>query len=471
MRPIIPVIMSGGTGTRLWPMSREAYPKQLLPLVGPNSLLQDTVQRVADPACFSRALIIANAEHRFVVAEQLREINYEGASIVLEPFGRNTCPAAAVAALLAMRRDPEAIILLMPADHNITDVKAFQAAVQAGQPAAEGGSFVLFGITPTRAATGYGYVRRGDVIARSELAQVRDFVEKPALADAEAYVASGEYVWNSGIFLLPAREFVAELQRLDPGMLAACTGALDKAVADLDFLRLDPQAFGQATSISIDYAVMEKTQRAVVTSANFGWSDIGTWSALADIAEANEHGTSTLGDVVTIDTRNSYIRSDGPLVGAVGVDDLIIVATADAVLVASKKSDQDVRKPWKSSDLGHRSVLHTNRVHRPWGFYQTLHTGERFQVKRLTVAPGQRLSLQKHFHRSEHWVVVNGTALVTRDSEEILLGENKSIYLPLGSIHRLENPGRVPLKLIEIQSGSYLEEDDIVRFEDVYSRG
>jgi mannose-1-phosphate guanylyltransferase/mannose-1-phosphate guanylyltransferase/mannose-6-phosphate isomerase len=471
MRTIIPVILSGGTGSRLWPLSREAYPKQLLPLLGPSTLLQETIQRVADRSRFGRAMIVANAEHRFVIAEQVREIGYGDARIVLEPVGRNTCPAAAIAALLATKEDPTSLILLMPADHAVADVSAFLDAVDEGRRAAEGGAFVLFGINPTQPATGYGYIRRGAIGEHAAAARVLAFVEKPDLATAGAFVASGEYVWNSGIFLLPAREFLDELQRLEPGMLQACSEAVEKATSDLDFFRLDTEAFRQVPDVSIDYAVMEKTPGAVVISVDCGWSDIGTWSALAEIAETDEHGTSALGDVRTIDTRNSYIRSEGPLVGTVGVDNLIVVATSDAVLVASKDSGQDVRKlVSRLKAEGHPSILRSSRVHRPWGFYQTLHTGDRFQVKRLTVAPGQKLSLQKHFHRSEHWVVVNGTALVTRDDEVILLRENESIYLPLGSVHRLENPGRVPLNIIEVQSGAYLEEDDIVRVEDVYER-
>ncbi len=471
MRRIIPVILSGGTGSRLWPLSREAYPKQLLPLVGPNTLLQDTIQRVADPSTFGPAMIVANSEHRFVVAQQLQQIAYGNARIVLEPFGRNTCPAAAIAALLAMRQDPDCMILLMPADHAIEDAAAFQSAVEAGRRAAEEGAFVLFGIMPTWPATGYGYIRRGDRLDAPELARVLAFVEKPDLATAEAYLASGQYCWNSGIFLLPAREFLAELQRLEPEMLRACGEAVEKATSDLDFLRLDADAFEKAPNISIDYAVMEKTPRAVVVAADCGWSDIGTWSALAEIAEKDSQGISTVGDVVAIDSRNSYVRSDGPVVGLIGMDDVIVVATSDAILVASKKSAEDVRRLVdRLKAEGHKSALHSTRIHRPWGFYQTLHAGERFQVKRVTVAPGQKLSLQKHFHRSEHWVVVNGTALVTRDFEEVLLHENELIRSSGGMRPSSGESGRVPLNVIEIQSGPYLEEDDIVRFEDAYAR-
>lgn len=471
MTPITPVLMSGGSGSRLWPLSREAYPKQLLPLLGQGSLLQETLRRVSGSSQFGAPLVIANAEHRFLIAEQLREMGCPDATIVLEPFGRNTCPAAAVAAILASRQNPESLILLMPADHSIGNVPAFQAAVEAGRKAAEQGSFVLFGITPTAPATGYGYIQCGDSLDDPRIRQVLRFKEKPDASTAEAYLASGAYAWNSGIFLLPARRFLEELQRLAPQLLKACTQAVDKAAADLDFLRLDPVAFQQVPDISIDYAVMEQTPHAVVVPVDCAWSDIGAWSALWELAAKDQDGTATLGDVVALDSQGCYIRSDGPLVAAVGLTDLIVVATQDAILVAPKDRDQDVKKLVDGlKATGHNSAVQTPRVHRPWGFYQSLHTGDRFQVKRITVTPGEKLSLQKHYHRAEHWVVVNGTALVTRDEEQILLRENESVYLPLGCVHRLENPGRVPLNLIEVQSGAYLGEDDIVRIEDVYAR-
>lgn len=471
MSTITPVLMSGGTGSRLWPLSREAYPKQLLPLLGQASLLQETLQRVMDSPLFGAPLVVANADHRFLIAEQVRALGCADAQIILEPFGRNTCPAAAVAALLAHRRDPDSTILLMPADHRIGDVPAFLAAVEAGGEAARQGAFVLFGITPTAPATGYGYIQCGDTLEDPRLRRVLGFTEKPDQTTAEAYLATGDYAWNSGIFLLPARRFLEELARLAPQVLRACTEAIDKAVTDLDFLRLDPEAFRHAPDISIDYAVMEKTPHAVVVPTDCAWSDIGAWSALWELAEKDGNATATLGDVVALDTKGCYIRSDGPLVATVGLEDLIVVATADAVMIAPKHRDQDVKKLVdRLKALGHAAAVQTPQVHRPWGFYQSLHTGDRFQVKRITVAPGQKLSLQKHYHRAEHWVVVNGTALVTRDDEQILLRENESVYLPLGCVHRLENPGRVPLNLIEVQSGAYLGEDDIVRIEDIYAR-
>nr|WP_281399898.1 mannose-1-phosphate guanylyltransferase/mannose-6-phosphate isomerase [Microvirga zambiensis] len=471
MSHITPVILSGGSGSRLWPLSREAYPKQLLPLLGQRSLLQETLRRVSGSPRFGAPLVIANAEHRFLIAEQLREMGCDDATIVLEPLGRNTCPAAAVAAILAVRQDPDSLILLMPADHSIGDAAAFQAAVETGTKAAEQGYFVLFGITPDSPATGYGYIHCGETLDDPSIRRVQGFKEKPDIGAAATYVASGTYAWNSGIFLLPARRFLDELERLDPKLLQACTQAVDKAATDLDFLRLDPMSFQSAPNISIDYAVMEKTPHAAVVPVDCAWSDIGAWSALWSLAQKDENGTATLGDVVALESKDCYIRSDGPLVATIGVEDLVIVATQDAILVAPKGRDQDVKKLVDQLKArGHDSAVQTQRVHRPWGFYQSLHTGERFQVKRITVAPGEKLSLQMHYHRAEHWVVVNGTAMVTRDNEQILLRENESIYLPLGCVHRLENPGRVPLNLIEVQSGAYLGEDDIVRIEDIYAR-
>jgi mannose-1-phosphate guanylyltransferase/mannose-1-phosphate guanylyltransferase/mannose-6-phosphate isomerase len=417
-------------------------------------------------------MVIANHEHRFLIAEQLRGIGTLQSRIILEPKGRNTAPAAAVAALVALQKDPDSILLLMPADHAIPDVAAFQAAVTAGLKAAEAGHFVLFGITPTQAATGYGYIRHGEPLEGAPGAyRVARFAEKPDRSTAEGYVASGEYAWNSGIFLLPARKLLEELERLEPELLQACREAVERAGTDLDFLRLDPEAFGRARSVSIDYAVMERTSAAAVVPVSFPWSDIGAWSALQEMGQKDESGTVSLGEVVALDTKDSYIRSEGPLVATLGVENLIVVATPDAVLVTTRNRDQDVKLIVdRLKATGHESATQTQQVHRPWGYYQSLHVGDRFQVKRITVSPGQKLSLQKHFHRAEHWVVVNGTALVTRDDEQLLVRENESVYLPLGCLHRLENPGKVPLNLIEVQSGPYLGEDDIVRIEDVYAR-
>ena len=471
MKTITPVLLSGGTGSRLWPLSREAYPKQLLSLVGQDSLLQATMKRVDNGAMFGHPIVIANAEHRFVIAEQLRAIGFANATIVLEPFGRNTCPATAVAAIIAHNDDPESIILVMPADHKISNTEAFQAAMEAGLKAARAGKYVLFGVPPHAPATGYGYIETGGALDNTGIRQVLGFTEKPDRITAEGYLATGRYFWNSGIFLLPTKTFLEELSQFEPQILEASKQAIGKASKDLDFLRLDPIEFEKSPDISIDYAVMERTSNAVVVDMDCGWSDIGTWSSLWDVAEKGEEGTSSFGDVLSIDTKGCYIRSEGPLLGVLGVEDLVIVATSDAILVARKDRDQDVKLLVDElKKAGHQCALQTSRVHRPWGYFQSIHLGERFQVKRITVAPGAKLSLQKHYHRAEHWIVVNGTALVTRDAEEILLRENESIYLPLGCVHRLANPGKVPLNLIEVQSGAYLGEDDIVRFEDDYAR-
>lgn len=470
---IHPVLLSGGSGVRLWPMSREQYPKQLLPLCSERSMLQDTARRVAGTDRFATPLVICNQEHRFVIAEQLRQIGIADPRIVLEPFGRNTAAAAALAALIVAQEDPEGLLLLLPADHVIRDEPAFLEAVERAARVAGAGRLATFGIVPTAPETGYGYIRCGDRIEGHEgTHEVAAFVEKPARAVAEGYLAEGSYFWNSGMFVLPAGLYLAELERYEPEVLAACRAALDASRTDIDFIRPDSDAFAAAPSISIDYAVMERTDRAAVVPCSIGWTDVGAWSALWEIGEKDEAGNVCQGDAVAWDSQGCYARSeDGALVALLGMTDTVVVATEDAILVAAKDKAQDIKplverlkKEGRSEPLQHR------RVYRPWGFYQSLHTGERFQVKRLTVKPGAQLSLQMHYHRAEHWVVVNGTALVTRGEEKILLRENESVYLPLGTAHRLENPGKVPLNLIEVQSGSYLGEDDIVRFDDTYGR-
>ena len=469
---IVPVLLSGGTGSRLWPLSRETYPKQLLSLLGDQTLLQQTALRITDTSLFADPMVIANAEHRFVIGEQLREAGISNPAIVLEPFGRNTAPAVAVAALLASEADPDAVILVMPVDHWVRDHATFRAAVSAGLVAARNGRFVLFGQRPTESATRFGYIGMGaELPGVSDVRDVAGFVEKPDLATAERFLADGAHVWNSGIFLLPARMFIDELEMRAPEVLAACRRSLAGATRDLDFLRLEASAFEICPSISVDYAVMEKTERAVVVTAPFEWSDVGSWSALWTMGDKDSSGNVAIGDVVLEDASGCYVRGDGQLVAALGVEDLVITATPDVVLVTTRDRDEDVGKlVERLKTNGHRSATQTINVHRPWGYYQSIHAGDRFQVKRITVNPGAKLSLQKHFHRAEHWVVVNGTAIVTRDDEEILLRENESVYVPLGCMHRLENPGKIPLNLIEVQSGAYLGEDDIVRVQDIYQR-
>lgn len=473
MAKLTPVVLSGGTGTRLWPLSREAYPKQLLSLFGQDTLLQATARRTADLSLFEPLIVIANAEHRFAVAEQLQAIGAPVNRVVLEPVGRNTAPAAVIAALVAMQTDQNAILLMMPADHSIRDSAGFLRALERGRAAAERGKFVLFGMRPSKAETGYGYIRIGQSrIGMAGVHNVAEFTEKPDKVTAERYAASDEYVWNSGIFLLPAAPLLEELTQFEPELVQACGESVAKASNDLDFMRLEPAAINRARAVSIDYALLEKTSRAVVVPAEFGWSDIGAWSAVWELGHKDTNGNVVTGEAVTVNTHGCYVHSDGPVVALSGVEDLVVIVTLDAVLVTTKAADQDVKVVVdRLKSNGHAVATQSARVHRPWGFYQSIHTGERFQVKRITVNPGAKLSLQKHFHRAEHWVVVNGTALVTRDNEQILLRENESTFLPLGCVHRLENPGQIPLNLIEIQSGSYLGEDDIVRLDDVYARG
>ncbi|MBK1669984.1 mannose-1-phosphate guanylyltransferase/mannose-6-phosphate isomerase [Rhodovibrio sodomensis] len=473
---IHPVILSGGSGTRLWPVSRQLYPKQLLPLIGDNSMLADTALRVGDPTRFAAPTVICNEEHRFLAAEELRAAGQDSGSaaarIVLEPVGRNTAPAAAAAAVQLAARDPDALMLLLPSDHAIADGEAFLGAVDRAAEAAAAGWLVTFGMTPTRAETGYGYIRQGAPLdGLSGCHQVAQFVEKPDQATAERYLADGGYAWNSGMFLLPVRTLLAELERLQPELLAAARRAVDLARADLDFLRLDAAAFAAAPSISIDNAVMEPTDRAAVVPAEIGWSDVGSWASLWEIAAKDAHGNALSGDVVAQDARNCLLRSEDHLLAAIGVEDLVVVVQDDAVLVVPRDRAQDVgafAKRLRADDRP-EADLHS-QVYRPWGSYQGIDLGTRFQVKRLTVSPGSRLSLQSHKHRAEHWVVVEGVAEVTCDDKVFHLYPDQSTYIPLGAVHRLANPGREPLHVIEVQSGDYLGEDDIQRYEDVYGR-
>ncbi len=469
---VYPVILSGGSGTRLWPLSRRSYPKQLLPLTGANTLLQETALRVHEPGVFAPPLILCNDAHRFIIAEQLRVKQIEPLAIALEPVARNTAPAIAAAALVVAERDPAGVMLVLPSDHVIRDVPAFRRAVDIACRAARSGALTTFGVVPQHPETGFGYIRRGAPLDdEPDAHRVAEFVEKPDSERARLFVESDEYAWNSGMFVFPVRDLLAELERVEPELVSACRDAVAKAKRDLVFTRLDAAAFETSPSISIDHALMEKTAAAAVVTGDFGWNDIGSWGALWEIGECDAEGNVVAGDVVLRDVKNCYVRSERRLVSAVGVEDLVLVETDDAILVAKRDRAQDVKEIVASLDRAERSEadLHA-RVYRPWGSYEGVASGERFQVKQITVKPGEKLSLQMHHHRAEHWIVVEGTALVTRGAEQQLLGENESTYIPVGTTHRLENPGEIDLTLIEVQSGSYLGEDDIVRFEDIYGR-
>ncbi|MEO6798489.1 MAG: mannose-1-phosphate guanylyltransferase/mannose-6-phosphate isomerase [Rhodanobacter sp.] len=468
---LIPLILSGGSGTRLWPVSRRNLPKQFLALAGQGTLFQQTIARTRSLPEVATPIVVASEDHRFLAADQLLEAGIVGADIVLEPLARNTAPAIALGALQALQRDPESILLVLPADHLIGDTAAFVDAVTQAMPLAAQGWLVTFGIRPDRPDTGFGYIRRTEAIGDHGY-RVGEFVEKPDLATATSYLADGGYDWNSGMFLFKAARYLEELATHAPDMLAAVREAHAKASADLDFVRIDRDAFARVPDDSIDYAVMEKTRRAAVIPVSCGWSDIGSWSALWLAGEKDADGNLREGDTMQVDTRNSLLRShERHLLATVGVDDLIVVTTPDATLVAHRDAAQDVKKIVEQLKAAGRSEHSLHRmVYRPWGNYDSLEAGERFQVKRIEVKPGASLSLQKHHHRAEHWIVVSGTAEVTCDDNVFLLSENQSTYIPLGSKHRLRNPGKLPLELIEVQSGSYLGEDDIVRFDDKYGR-
>ena len=466
---IRPLIMCGGSGARLWPLSRESFPKQFAPLIGKNSTFQETVLRMADKAHFGRPLIVAAKRHRFMVERQLAEIGVE-ADILLEPMPRDSGPAIAAGAALIARDNPDQLVMVLAADHVVRDAPAFRQTVLAAASAAEQGYIVTFGIQPSLPATGYGYIERGEPIAASTALRVRRFVEKPDLATAQRYLLEG-YLWNSGNFLFKASALLVEYGRFSPDSLAAIEEALDKAGSDLGAPVLDAVAFERAQKKSIDYQVMEKTDKAAVLPCSFGWSDIGTWDAMWEISDKDANANVAVGDVELIDTTNSYASTDGPLVGVVGMKDTVVVATRDAVLVCDKSRAGEVKTLVdKLRKAGVKQASDHERMYRPWGWYQTLELQGRFQVKRIVVYPGGRLSLQKHFHRAEHWVVVRGAAQVTVGDRVELLNENRSIYIPLGEVHRLENPGKIDTEIIEVQTGSYLGEDDIVRLEDVYNR-
>ena len=467
-----PVVLCGGAGSRLWPMSRQLLPKQFLPLVSERTMLQETVERLRGLAGAQAATIVSNSEHRFLVAEQLRAIGAPPRAQILEPVGRNTAPAVAVAALALERVDPDAVMLVLPADHLIRDVETFHRAIGKAAAAARAGFLVTFGVRPDRAATGYGYIDGGEPIAgHDSVFRVARFVEKPDAATARRFLEQGTFAWNSGMFVLGARRYLQELERHAPGILAACRTAWETASTDLDFVRLDEASFRACPADSIDYAVMEKTDAAAVVPVDIGWSDVGSWATLWEVGEKDASGNVLRGDVHVQGAENCYIRAEKRMVSVIGLGDAVVVETDDAVLVASMDEAQRVKDVVGRLDAAKRTehVSH-RRVYRPWGYYESIDAGERFQVKRLMVKPGAALSLQMHHHRAEHWVVVSGTARVTRGEEVTLVAENESTYIPIATKHRLENPGKVPLHLIEVQSGGYLGEDDIVRFEDVYRR-
>ena len=464
-----PVIMAGGSGTRLWPLSRGNFPKQFLPLTGRHTMLQQTLLRLSGLQ-HSTPLLICNEDHRFIAAEQIRQLGNGKADILLEPAGRNTAPAIALAALRAKQQGhAEAVLLVLAADHVINNTPAFQQAVEQALPLAQGGQLVTFGIVPSSAETGYGYIKRGEKSGNAY--RVDSFIEKPDLSTAEFYLQSGEYYWNSGMFMFRADIYLQQLQKFRPDIYAACEAAMTEQVADLEFVRVNKTAFEACPSDSIDYAVMEKTEHAVAVPLDAGWNDVGGFAALWQVSAKDSDGNVLCGDVLALDSENSYVRSDDKLVAAIGVKDLVVISTKDAVLVAHKDQAQQVKQIVNQlAQMGRSEAVFHREVYRPWGKYDSVDCAERFQVKRITVKPGAKLSVQMHHHRAEHWIVVSGTARVTIDDKEQYVTENQSVYIPITAVHALENPGKVPLELIEVQSGAYLGEDDIVRFEDRYGR-
>ena len=471
--PLHPVILSGGSGTRLWPLSRSQHPKQLLPLIGgEETLLQATARRVANLEGAAAPLVVANEGHRFVIAEQLREIGIRPSHLLLEPTGRNTAPAAALAALKVGEEDPAAVLALLPADHLIRDAAAFGHAMATAREAAAEGWLVAFGIAPDRPETGYGYIRLGVGLERPDgAARIASFVEKPDRATAETYLASGDYLWNSGMFVARADVLLAEIERLQPELLAACRDALAESRADLDFLRLDEAAFDRAPGISFDHAVMEHTERAAVVPCNLGWSDLGAWPALWEAGDRDADDNVVQGPAIALDSHGNYLRSEHGMIATLGVENLIVISMKDAVLVIPRQRAHEAGKLTQAAlDRGLPQASEPLIVHRPWGTYEDIDAGPGFRVKRIVVKPGGRLSLQRHKHRSEHWVVVRGRATVTRGEETVVLEANQSSYIPVGETHRLANAESDPLHLIEVQCGDYVGEDDIERLDDVYKR-
>ena len=473
LNPIVPVILSGGSGSRLWPLSRSLRPKQFLPLTGKESLFQLTIERLKElnSGAPLAPIVVANDDHRFLVAEQCREMSVSPAKLILEPVARNTAPAIAIAALAAMQDGADPLLLVLPSDHLFSNPQAFLDSVQIAKLEAEKGALVTFGILPGHPETGYGYIRAEASFSGGKPLKVAEFIEKPNLETAQQYVDSGNYAWNSGMFLFKASVFLDELKQFDAIMFAACKSAWEASKIDLDFCRLGKEEFSKCPSESIDYAVMEKTKKAVVVPLDAGWNDVGAWSSVWQVQAQDAQGNAMRGDVILESTRNSYVHADHRLVTLLGVENLVVVETSDAVLVAHKDSSQDVKKIVDRLKKAERSEVESHReVFRPWGSYDSIDYGGRYQVKRITVKPGAKLSVQMHHHRAEHWVVVSGTARVRIGKSEQMVTENQSVYIPIGEVHSLENPGKVSLELIEVQSGSYLGEDDIVRFEDKYGR-
>lgn len=477
-----PVILSGGSGTRLWPLSREKHPKQLLALVGEETMLQATATRInnfsGDLAVAETMLVVCNEEYRFITAEQLRTVGFTQPKLLLEPAGRNTAPALTLAAIEATANNADAVLLIMPADHVISDVAGFHEAIQSGLPQAISGAMVTFGIVPNRPETGYGYIQVGDTLPESTARSLRAFVEKPEMETAKQYVAEGNYLWNSGIFMLRASIWLKAIAHFNPQMFSSCSQAMQNATVDCDFVRVDKNTFLTCPADSIDYAVMEKLARTpelgiagCVVPFDAGWSDVGAWDAVWQVSEKDEQGNSVHGDVLMEDSRNCLVISDSRLVTCLGMDDMIVIETPDAILVTNKQNTQNIKRVVsRLKDDNYTQTDNHRKVYRPWGHYDSIDSGEHFQVKRIVVTPGGRLSMQMHHHRAEHWIVVSGTALVTRGEETMTLVANQSTYIPLGTKHRLENNGTVDLELIEVQSGAYLGEDDIVRFDDIYGR-